>query len=321
MKRKGLAILCALALLCLMLTACGGSGGGSNSAGEATAATGSDMGGGYYFDVDEPASAPEADYSSGQESGSGNTRLQNAKMIYTANVEMETTDFQDCASGLEDLVGRLGGYMEYAEVNNYGSGYRRGSYTARIPSGNFESFLHSAGEIGHVTYQDKSGENISEMYYDTESRLTTQRTKLERLQALLAKAENMEDIITIESAIAETELAVEQLTGELRRYDALVDFATVRLSVQEVDRLSSVEQTPPTYASRLGTAFSEGWQNFTNGVKEFTFLLAYGWMWLLLLAVILLLVFRLRRRNRPWLKGLKKKNPPDEPKGPGGGVQ
>ena len=50
------------------------------------------------------------------------------------------------------------------------------------------------------------------MYYDNEARLTTQRTKLERLQELLSKAEAMEDIITIESAISETELQIEYLT-------------------------------------------------------------------------------------------------------------
>ena len=48
--------------------------------------------------------------------------------------------------------------------------------------------------------------------------------KLERLQKLLAQAENMEDIITIESAISETEWNIEDLSGTLRHYDALVDF-------------------------------------------------------------------------------------------------
>lgn len=320
MKRRSLAILCAFALLSLLLTACGG--GGYGSASEAVAVSGSsgsaadyDMMGGD-FGVEEPAAPAEGEYADdAQGAGSGNTRLQNAKIIYTANLEMETTDFQECASKLETLVEQLGGYMEYAAVNNYGSGYRSGNYTVRIPSGSFEGFLRSAGEIGHVTYQDKSGENISELYYDTESRLTTQRTKLERLQALLARAESMEDIIIIESAIADTELAIEQLTGELRRYDALVDYATIYLNLREVSRLSSVEQTPPSYSTQLGTAFSDGWQNFTNGLKEFTFLLAYGWMWILLLAIIILAVWRISRRSRPWLKGPRKKAAPKKPDG------
>ena len=57
----------------------------------------------------------------------------------------------------------------------------------------------------HVVYMSSSAENITEAYYDTDSRLKTAQIKLERLQNLLANADNMADIITIESAISETE--------------------------------------------------------------------------------------------------------------------
>ena len=157
-------------------------------------------------------------------------RFQNAKLIHTAHLEVETTAFDAAAADLETLVGELGGYFEYAAVNSYSSGYRSGTYTVRVPTGQFEVFLDQVGELCHVVYQEKDSENISEAYYDTESRLVTQKTKLERLQELLGQAETMEDIITIESAISETELAIEQLTGTLRSYDALVDFATVHLA-------------------------------------------------------------------------------------------
>ena len=52
-------------------------------------------------------------------------------------------------------------------------------------------------------------------------------------QNLLAQAENMKDIITIESAISDTELEIERLTGTLRQYDALVDYATSQAKLGE----------------------------------------------------------------------------------------
>lgn len=82
------------------------------------------------------------------------------------------------------------------------------------------------GTLCHVTWQDDSAENISEQYYDTQSRLETAQIKLARLQELLKKAENMEDIITIESAISETEYEIERLSGHdapLRRARGLCD--------------------------------------------------------------------------------------------------
>ena len=60
-----------------------------------------------------------------------------------------------------------------------------------------------------MTWRNTNLENITETYYDTAGRLKTQKIKLERLQKLLSQAENMEDIITIESAISETEWNIE----------------------------------------------------------------------------------------------------------------
>lgn len=328
MKRRSLAILCTLALLAALLTACGGASGSSGGTSTDSGGTASsspaedspaDRGGSYWapevFDESEDMGYGGEDYAA---SGGipSNSRLDNAKIIYTANLEMETTAYSDCASNLETLVEQMGGYMEYASASSPGSGYRSGNYTVRIPSAQFQSFLHSVGNIGHITYQDKSGENISEQYYDTESRLVTQRTKLERLQALLARAESMEDIITIENAIAETELAVEQLSGELRRYDALVDFATVSIHLYEVARLSTTEQTPPTFSDRLGTAFRESWQGFCDFLEAFAIFLAHAWVGILLLGILAAFIVIVVRRNPKIItfsKNFKDASNPEKP--------
>ena len=296
MKRGLLALLAALTIT--LLTACGGGMSGGDSASMSEMGTGggdgpSADGGLYdYNGVMEPEAPMDLQAEEGE-----TDRLENAKMIYTARLEVETTDFPVCAAALEELAAELGGYLESASVNSYNSGYRTGYYTVRVPSKQFQPFLKTVGEIGHVVYQEKDSQNISESYYDTESRLTTQRTKLERLQALLAQAENMEDLITIESAIAETELAIEQLTGELRHYDALVDYATIEVSLSEVTRLSNVEEAPPGFGSRLGTAFAGGLDSFGDFVQNLAIALAYSWIWLLILAACVVLAVRgLRKR-------------------------
>ncbi len=302
--KRGLALFLAALLTALALTACGGGYSGGDKGG----AVGED------FAPSSPSAAP-ADYNRAEsqvwgfdaeeapagpeEAGGGEeSRLANAKMVYTASAEAETQDFDACTAALEGLVEELGGYLEYASRGSYGDGSRNASYTVRIPSARFKEFLASVGEISHIISQDQNADNISEMYYDIESRLTTQRTKLERLQALLAKAELMEDIITLESAISETELEIEQLTGSLRRYDSLVDYATIEIRLREVLRLSTVEEAPPTFASRLGNAFTEGLRSFGDFLQGLAIFVAYNWIWMLLLALIVLLVVGLSRRSQ-----------------------
>lgn len=315
MKKKVAGFLAGICLLGL-LAGCGGGGARTaTAAGESMAAAEFGIADGGTMD------SASGDSAMSQESSAipaGNERLANAKLIYTASMEAETTNFDGCAADLDKLVEQLGGYFERTSVNSYDSGYRYASYTVRVPAEQFQAFCNQVGELCHVVYQDSGVENISEAYYDTESRLNTQRTKLERLQALLAQADKMEDIITIESAISETELAIEQLSGALRGYDALVDFSTVYVNLQEVYRLRNTEEPASGFASRLGTAFSSGWKNFVSGAENFAVALAYGWVGALVLIAAVavgIVVWRKKRHGlKEKLRGVMPEKKDDNPK-------
>lgn len=163
-------------------------------------------------------------------------------------------------------------------------GYRWADYTIRIPSGQFQRFFEQVGELAHETWRSTNQENITEVYYDTAGRLKTQQVKLERLQTLLAQAKNMEDIITIESAISETEWNIENLSGTLRRYDSQVALSTITVNLQEVYKYSNTENVPESFGERIGSALTRGWSAFTDTVENILVALAYGWTWLVLLA-------------------------------------
>lgn len=312
--KRGLALFLAALLTALTLTACGGGGGysggsASSAPADSESQTAYDGSGDEWkaevgeFGFDAPAGAaggspaePEAAPDGGE--AQEEDRLASAKMVYTASIQAETQDYDACTAALEELVDRLGGYLEYASSDSRGDGSRSASYTVRVPAKEFRGFLKTVGEISHVTSQDQNAENISERYYDTESRLETQKTKMERLQALLSKAENMEDIIDLENAISETEYQIEQLTGSLRHYDSLVDFATIDVRLREVLRLTTVEEAPPTFGSRLGNAFTDGLRGFGDFLQDVAVYLAYNWTWMVLLALVILLVVKVSKRRQ-----------------------
>ena len=220
------------------------------------------------------------------------------KMIYNGYMEMQTQDFDAAASGIEALVRELGGYFQQSSVSNRGSSsYRYGSYTIRIPAAQFEAFFQRAGQLCHVTYTNTTADDVSESYYDTEARLETARIKLERLQQLLAKATSMEDIITIESAISETEWDIENLSGTLRHYDALVDYATVNVELSEVYQLSGQDKAVTTFGGRLGQSFVNGLRAVGSALEDFAVWLAYSWVWLAVIAAAAVIVIRIVRRR------------------------
>lgn len=303
-----------------MVLALAGCGASTGAAAEATAsvsmADSADAAGGYGMSngTAMPAAVEEAAETDAGEAGDSGT-IQERKMIHRAELELETTDFDQAVADLADLTERMGGYYESSTVADRGSDYRWANYTIRVPADQYSAFLDQAGTLCHETWRNTTQDDVSEAYYDVQGRLTTQRVKLERLQALLEQAENMEDIITIESAISETQESIDRLSGSLQHYDSMVDYATVYINLNEVYQLSTVQETPAGFAQRLGNAFAGGWRGFLTGMESLVVALAYGWMWILLLAVIVAVVIRLGRRRSLKLPGRTKQadKPDDKP--------
>ena len=237
-------------------------------------------------------------YTSTTADGGSVNALKDAKMVYRANMDLQTLSFDEADADISALVKEMGGYFEQRSISNRSSGYRYADYTVRIPADKFESFCTQMGTLCHLVYKNESADNITESYYDTQSRLVTAQTKLERLQELLRRAESMEDIITIESAISDTEWTIENLTGTLRTYDSLVDYATVYMSLSEVYELSGQGQAPVTFGDRLGESFLGGLKSIGRTAQNFAVWLAYSWFWLAVIIVIVIVVIRTIRRRK-----------------------
>lgn len=287
-------------VLILLLAGCGRMAGSVDSV-----AAPMDFGDGYWNTVDSNGSnedyttaddAAEPGAMEAENSGAAQTDRP-AKRIYTGYMEMQTQDFDAAASGIDALVEELGGYFQQSSTSNGSSGYRRASYTIRVPAEQFETFFQKAGELCHVTYSTTNTDDVSESYYDTEARLETARIKLGRLQELLAKATSMEDIITIESAISETEWDIENLSGTLRHYDALVDYSTINVELSEVYKLSGQDGAVTTFGGRLGQSFVNGLKSVGNALEDFAVWLAYSWFWLLVIAAVIVVIVRVARRK------------------------
>ena len=250
-----------------------------------------------FYDEEAAAEPAEAPVPNPTDSGTeSSVTVNSAKLIYTANLEMETKSFDEAVDALAKLTAYLGGYYASSSITESGS-TRRAYYTVRVPAEYYRAFLdNAAGELCHVLSQQEYTEDVSERYYDTAGRLETQKTKLVRLQELLLQAEDMADIITIEDAISETEEMIDRLSGTLRHYDALVSYSTVDITLREV---KVYEPSPdPTFGNRLGGAFVDGLKDFFSGIGNILVALAYCWLWLAVIAAIVVLILWLTRKRR-----------------------
>ncbi len=159
-----------------------------------------------------------------------------------------------------------------------------------------------------MTNKNESSEDIGERYYDTEARLKTQRTKQERLLTLLEKAETMEDIITLESALSDVEYQIEQYSSELNRYDALVGFATFNVYLSEVGQVTQEVGETASLGQRMAAGFQSSLRGLSQGFQNFLIWMSYNLFLVVILTAVAVVAVIIGKRE---LKKLRKQDGPD----------
>lgn len=197
------------------------------------------------------------------------------KLIRTMDLEVETDDLDALLGALDAKVAQMGGYMEEKSVRNGSASatrrYRYADMTIRVPVDRMDEMVeHISGQTNVVT-SNESADDITLSYVATQSRVTALEVEQERLLELLAKADNMSDLLQIEARLTEVRTELEEVASRLRLYDNLVDYGTVKLSVTEVQVFTVVEEE--TVWQRIGSGLSENWQTLCDGAMElFVFL-------------------------------------------------
>lgn len=172
---------------------------------------------------------------------------------------------------------------------------RRASLTLRIPSSRLDEFLAGAEQIGDVTAMTQEMEDVSGSYYDIQSRLETQQEKMKRLQSLMASAQDVSDLIEIESAIADTQYYIDLYSGNLKNYDSRVAYSSVSVSIQET-RVTEI--TTVTLGQRILTGLQDSLEGLGEFLEDMLVFLVAALPWLAILGIVILIVRLIVKRRK-----------------------
>lgn len=303
MKQKKLAWLLVLCLALPLFAACGQAyddGGYSYAAKEEY----EDIN--YAADYEAPAAYEESTSYGGDGLDATSDKASAAKsrkIIYSSDYDIQTKDYDASVSVLKGLVDKYGAYFESS--NTYGnaqSGGRRSSYTVRVPVQNYAAFIGETGSIGVVTSSSENNTDVTEQYFDIEARLSSAQLREERVLEILKQASKLDDVLALERELADIRYEIESYTGTLRKYDSLINYSTVTLSLTEVNTVVIPTEKVLTFGERVDLSFKEGVENFTDGFEDFVVFLSYHLIglaiWLVIIVIIVLIVVGATRRSR-----------------------
>lgn len=242
---------------------------------------------------------------SGTQTSSAMEVPQNQKLIRTVYLDAETETMDDLLAAVEQRIGELEGYVENREVYN-GSSYnssrsRYANLTIRIPADRLDEFVNHVSQVSNITSNRESAEDVTLDYVATQSRIVALETEQTRLLELLAKAENMEDLLLIESRLTDVREELERVNSQLRVYDNLVNYATIHLDISEVRQYTVVEEEPETVWERISSGFMKSLKGLGNGITEIFVFLVVALPYLAVIALVGAGIILL-------LKGRRKKN-------------
>ncbi|MBR2749218.1 MAG: DUF4349 domain-containing protein [Firmicutes bacterium] len=215
------------------------------------------------------------------------------KLIYTADIWVETMDFDQTMKDLNAMVESVGGYFESSNTEN-GSywakeGYKYGNFTVRVPSDKYQEFVSSVSDGMHVTQLSQNTQDIGQAYYEAESHLETLRNKHARLEELLQKAGSLSDIIELENALSQTEYELEQYSNELERYDSLIDYSTVTVNVETASQYSPGVGEDRGFFRRVWDSIKDGLAGFGEGFTDLCEWFGYHLIQIIIVIVIVAL--------------------------------
>ena len=243
------------------------------------------------YDLDQAAVLSENDAAAAEDRQASTS----PKIIYTANLTLESKDYDTARAALDAALNDAGGYLESSsEYSDVGSS-RSVNLTFRVPEENYQSFLDAVAQAGNVTYKSQQADDVTTQYMDVETRLANLEAQRTRLQELQAQADTLADLLEIESSLSDVQYQIESWQSQLDWYSNQVSCCTVYITLNEVETLTP---TSTSFGAKLLAALRNGWTGFVSGAQAVAVFLVGAWPAILIGAVCGVIYYRVRHPRK-----------------------
>jgi len=229
------------------------------------------------------------------------TTVQNAldadrSVIITGSMYMTVEDPIVAADRAGAIVrgagGRIDARRETAPDEHYGGS---AALTLRIPSDRLDGVIEDLRDLGTVDQFTTDSYDVTTQVTDLEAQISTLKASTGRIEALLAQAKDISDIITLENELDRRQAQLESLEARQRGLDDQVSMSTIDLSLTTEPVVVIIEEEEP---QTFWGALQSGWDALVGFLSGVLIVLGVLLPWLALIAIIgvpILLVVRARQ--------------------------
>lgn len=240
-----------------------------------------------------------------------NTAYENKteKLVYSASLGIETKDMDVALEHIYSKINEYNGIIQDERQNNMGhvtyedyyrySGNASAYIFVRIPQEHYNTFINSLeDENGDIVVSSisKNVQNMTQVYYDTESRLRSLRVQEERLFEFMESAGDVSDMLSVEDRLTDVQYEIDSATNSLLVIDNDVKYSKVTLNIEEVVKYSSTPENPKNFIERVWMYITDSAENFAETLEYWLECAIYFVPYFVLLVIVYIVFIKIKRK-------------------------
>ncbi len=231
------------------------------------------------------------------------------KVIKTYRIRMETLLYDEATARISSAVTQFGGYIAAATQEGSGvsesSSRRTATYTVRIPADRADAYIEHISDGYNVLGSSLTTEDVTDSYYNLQSRLDSLVVQEARLMEMLTQA-YFDEMIQLEDKLSDVRAQINELHARLQLMDKSVEYSYIYITLYEVKEYVAPKEE--TYISRLGSSFIGAFERFAQVIGEIFIIFVWLLPYILVLAlVVVIVIFCTKWDRRRKHKNIKKK--------------
>jgi len=229
----------------------------------------------------------------------GRAPAQTAAIISTGTVSLTEPDVQKARFALDALVTSHQGQITDEKTATGKDGEVTNSrMTVRVPSGEFSDVMDAVEKLGNLVSSTSSSEDVTTQVIDIGVRVRAQEKSLSRIEALLAQAQNLNEVIRIESELSRRQADLDSLKQQQTWLADQTSLSTITVFMEK-----ETEATAPPAERKHHNAFVAGLIRGWHGLGAVTGVLAriagFALPFVLPVGLLVLVLWFLARRFLP----------------------
>ncbi|MBN1171391.1 MAG: DUF4349 domain-containing protein [Micromonosporaceae bacterium] len=224
-------------------------------------------------------------------------------IIYTGSITIRVPNVNEAATKAMAIATGAGGVIG-SDERTIDERRSQATLSLRIPAQRFTEVLNALpGALGEEERRDITAEDVTDQVVDLDARIEIAQASVDRIRALLARAETISEIVSLESELSRREANLNSLLQRKNKLADLTALSTITVVLLGPD--AAVEEDDDETIGFIA-GLKAGWQAFVASVVILLTIIGALLPWLLVIGVPAYLLIRVVRR-------IRRKGPPSSP--------